>query len=168
MPLLGFASVGIYQFNIQILFGLELIPIALYFFLLSEESSGKKHKKIIVMVLLSSVIVVILSILFLPLVINQLFPKYSEGVFALQILVISLIPLSVTAILNAKLQSKESTKVGYSALIRIGSLLTLIIILGNVYGLIGLSISVLLSIVFHTIFLYILLLYEKKKEKHKN
>ena len=45
-PLLGFTSLGIYQFNIQILFGLELIPIAIHSFLLSEESSGKKHKKI--------------------------------------------------------------------------------------------------------------------------
>jgi len=41
-PILGLTNLGIYQLNIQILFGLELLPIALHSFLLSEETSGKK------------------------------------------------------------------------------------------------------------------------------
>jgi len=45
VPLLGFAIVGIYQFNLQILFFVAVLPAALHSFLLSEESSGKKQKK---------------------------------------------------------------------------------------------------------------------------
>jgi len=162
-PLFGFFFVGIYQFNMQILFGLEILPIALHVFLLSEESSGKVHKKIISLVVIGTVLLTITSIFLAPIVIESWFPKFSEGIFPLQILIISLIPLSFTAIFSAKLQAKESTKVGLTAIIRIGSLLGLIALLGNLYGLLGLSLAVLLSICVNTIFLGILYYKEKNK-----
>ena len=163
-PLFGFFFVGIYQFNMQILFGLEILPIVLHTFLLSEESSGKVHKKIISLVVIGTVLLTIISIFLAPIVIESWFPKFSEGIFPLQILIISLIPLSFTSIFSAKLQAKESTKVGLTAIIRIGSLLGLIALLGNLYGLLGLSLAVLLSICVNTIFLGILY----NKEKNKN
>ena len=162
-PLFGFFFVGIYQFNMQILFGLEILPIVLHTFLLSEESSGKVHKKIISLVVIGTVLLTIISIFLAPIVIESWFPKFSEGIFPLQILIISLIPLSFTAIFSAKLQAKESTKVGLTAIIRIGSLLGLITLLGNLYGLLGLSLAVLLSICVNTIFLGILYYKEKNK-----
>ena len=155
-PLLGFTSLGIYQFNIQILFGLELIPIAIHSFLLSEESSGKKYKKIEYYAILMSIIISLIIFFIAPSVIENILPEYSEGIPSLQLLVLTLIPLSIMAILNAKLQALESKKIGYSALIRIGSLLILIATVGNWYGLMGLSISVLLSVILHVIFLAIL------------
>ena len=162
-PLFGFFFVGIYQFNMQILFGLEILPIVLHTFLLSEESSGKVHKKIISLVVIGTVLLTIISIFLAPIVIESWFPKFSEGIFPLQILIISLIPLSFTAIFSAKLQAKESTKVGLTAIIRIGSLLGLITLLGNLYGLLGLSLAVLLSICVNTVFLGILYYKEKNK-----
>ncbi len=42
----GFGILGVYQLNIQFIFGIEILLGALHQFLLSEESSGKKHKKI--------------------------------------------------------------------------------------------------------------------------
>lgn len=156
VPILGFASVGIYQLNIQILFGLEMLPIALHSFLLSEESSGKRHKKVGYLAVLASAIIALLVIIFSPFFINEFYPKYSEGIFSLQILILSLVPLSIGAILNAKLQAQESTVVGFSAIIRIGTLLGLISILGSLYGLIGLSFAVLISVILNTLFLYVL------------
>jgi len=156
VPLLGFVTVGLYQFNFQILFGLEIIPLALHGYLLSEESSGKKHKKIEFLVLGISTILVILIIIFSPILVKTFFPEYSEGVSSLQVLIITLIPLSFSAILNAKLQARESTMVGYSAFVRIGSMLALIAVLGPMFGLIGLSYSILISVVFHVIFLSII------------
>lgn len=155
-PILGLTSLGIYQLNMQILFGLEMLPIALHSFLLSEESSGAKHNKISYLIILASVIAAMLTIILSPFFIEELFPKYSEGIPSLQILIISIIPLTISAIFNAKLQAKESTVVGYSAIVRIGSLLILLAILGYFYDLIGLSLAVLLSVVFNTIFLYIM------------
>ena len=156
-PILGSTTLGIYQLNMQLLFGLEVLPLALHSFLLSEEANGVKHNKIIHLVILTSVIIAILAIFIGPFFIGEFFPKYSEGITSLQILIISIIPLTISAIIAAKLQAKESTIVGYSALVRVGSLLILIAVLGSVFDLIGLAISVLFSSIFYSIFLYIML-----------
>lgn len=152
----GFLFAGIYIFNMQILFGLEILPRVLYLYLLSEESSRKKHKRMSYFVVLGSVLIAIATIIFAPIIVEQIFPKYSDGIFGLQILVISLIPVSISSIITAKMQAEKSTKVGYSAIVSIGSLLILLGFLGNEYGLLGLSLAVVISSILNTIFLYFL------------
>ena len=154
-PILGFSSLGIYQLNLQILLALEVLPLGLNSFLLSEEASGEKHKKISLLVIASSIIIVISVILLAPYFISVFFSEFVEGVLDLQIIIISLIPLTIASILNAKLQARESTKIGYSAIIRIGILLGLIFVLGSTYGTIGLSFAVLISTITYTIFLFV-------------
>ena len=161
VPLLGFFVVGIYQFNMQILFALEILPVALHFFLLSEESKGERHKKLSYLVILGSIALAITAMLLSPFFVMTFFPNYSEGIPSLQILVFTIIPLSMSSIFSAKLQASESTKIGYSALVRIGILLTLIALLGEAFGLVGLSIAVLISVIINTIFLAILYLKTK-------
>jgi len=156
VPLLGFFIVGIYQFNIQILMALEMLPSSLYYFLLSEESSGVKHRKLTYLVILGSVLMASVAIISAPFFVNSFFPKYSEGIFSLQILILTIIPLSFSSIFSAKLQSKESTTIGFSAIVRISTLLVLIALFGELYGLVGLSFAVLTSTIIYTIFLYFL------------
>lgn len=156
VPIAGFLLAGLYQFNLQILTMMEILPIALHSFLLSEEASGTKHQKISILIILLSVLLVIIAVIISPTLINNLFPKYSDGILGLQIMVISLIPLTISAVLNAKLQAIQSTKVGFSAIIRISSLLLAIGILGQEFGLIGLSIAVLISTTLNSIFLLFL------------
>jgi len=148
----GFLFNGIYIFNMQILFGLEILPRILYLFLLSEESSGRKHKKINYFVVFVSGLSTIIAIIFAPFIIEQFFPKYSDGIIGLQVLVISLVPISISSIITAKLQAVESTKVGYSSIVSIGSFLILLGLLGNEYGIMGLSLAVVISSILTTIF----------------
>jgi len=155
-PLFGFFIVGIYQFNFQILFALEALPAVLHAYILSEESSGVRHKKIVNLSILGSVVIALIAIVLAPFFVNEFFPKYSEGVFSLQIMVLSIIPLTVSSVFSAKLQAKESTRIGISAIIRIGTLLVLLAFLGELYGLEGFSLAVLFSIIINTIFLSIL------------
>jgi len=54
------------------------------------------------------------------------------------------------------MQATESTKVGYSAIVSIGSLLILLGFLGNEYGLVGMSIAVVISSILNVIFLFFL------------
>jgi len=152
----GFGFSGVYILIMQILMGLEILPRVLYLFLLSEESRGKKHGKINKLVVLSSGLLTILVIFVSPTLIEAIFPNYTEGIIGLQILALSLIPTSISLIISAKLQAKESTKVGYSAIVRISSLLILIGILGNFYGVLGVSIAVVISTILNTVFLYFL------------
>jgi len=156
VPLFGFVLVGLYQFNFQILLALSIMPTALHSFLLSERSSGKKQTKINRLAIFTSVVLVIVVIFISPNIIEQIFPKFIEGIFALQILVIALVPYTTSAILTSNLQAKESTTVGYSAIVKITSLLISIAILGNFYGLVGLSIAVVLSAILENAALFIL------------
>jgi len=85
-----------------------------------------------------------------------LFPKYSDGISGLQVMVLAIIPQSVSSIFGAKLLARESTKIGYSAIVQIGSFLLLISLLGELYGLVGLGLAVLISVSANTLFLYFL------------
>ena len=152
----GFFIVGIFQFNMQILFVLEILPTVLYNFLLSEESSGNSQKKLSLLVIFAAIGFAIVGIIFSPIFVQEFFPNYYDGIDSLQILIISIIPLTITAVLNAKIQAVGSTKIGFSAIIRIGSLVGLIIFLGDLYGLVGLSLAVLFSIIINTIFIFAL------------
>jgi len=154
----GFLFTGIFIFNMQILFLLEILPRALYSYLLSEESSGKKHSQIGYLVILISGLIAIGVIILSPIFVEQFFSSYSEGIPALQIIVISIIPISISSIITAKMQAVESTKVGYSAVIHIGTLLILLSFLGSEFGLIGLSFAVLGSSIINASFLYFLYL----------
>lgn len=154
--LFGAFIVGVYQFNIQILLAMGVIPGILYSYLLSEESGGNSHKKLTYFIIFISIIFVVVTIILSPLFVNSLFPKYSDGILSLQILIISVIPLAISSIFNAKLMASESKLVGFSALIRVGSIILLIGTVGQIYGLVGLSLAVLFSIIINTIFLFIL------------
>lgn len=160
VPLVGLTITGIYHFNLQILLICAILPQALRSFLLAEEASGVIHKKLVTVVIGSSVILTILVITLSPIIIQQLFPKYAEGVFSLQVLMLSLVPLTFSYIYTAKLQAGESTKIGFSVIIKIGFLLLLIYLFAIPYGLVGLSLSVLLSAIAYTIFLAFL--YKKR------
>ncbi len=161
-PLFGFFIVGIYQFNLQVLLALDALPGVLTLYLISEESKGIRHRKLSYIVVVASIILVVTAIVLAPILVPVFFEKYSDGIPALQILVISVIPLTINAIYNSKLLAKESTKIGFSAIVRIGSMLILIAILGELYGLIGLSLAVLISISVNALFLY--LLYQREKQ----
>ena len=151
------------QFNLQILFALGILPVVLHAFLLPEASSGKTHKKITYAALVGAVILTVLAIFLAPIFINEFFPKFQDGVFGLQIMILSLVPLTISAIFTARLQASESTKVGFSGVIRIASLLVLLVVLGELYGLVGLSFAVLFSAIIYSISLG--LLYYKLKNQ---
>ncbi|WP_299290890.1 oligosaccharide flippase family protein [Nitrosopumilus sp.] len=161
VPFFGLVPVALYQFNLQIMLIVGILPFALYSFLLSEESSGKKHSKISLLVIFSSIIISIAIVLFSPYVLSEFFPKFVDGVLGLQIIIFSIIPMSINSILNAKLQASKSTKVGIAAIAKIVSLILLLIILGMQFELIGFSLAVLCSTCIETILLS--LFYKQQK-----
>lgn len=152
--LLGYFVVGIYQFNLQIMIALGTLPGILSSYLISEESSGESHGKITKIILIMAIAMTTIAIILAPFFVNSFFPKYSEGIFALQIMILTIIPQTIAAIFGPKLLAKESTKIGYSAIVKVGSLLLLIWVLGTLYNFIGLAMAVLFSTIFNTIFLY--------------
>jgi len=162
LPILGYTYVGIFQLNTQILFAIETIPLALYSFLLTEESSKIITSKISYLVIALSIILSLIGIFTAPYIIPVVFPDYVEGIISLQILLFAPLPFTLSLIFTAKLQLLESTRVGFSGIVQIVSLIILIIILGSMFELVGLSIAFVLSSILNTIFLSILLFKIKK------
>jgi O-antigen/teichoic acid export membrane protein len=161
----GFGFLGVYQLNIQFVFGIEILLGALYSFLLSEESSGRKHKKTTLFVIISSIGITLFLIFSAPFFIPIFFENFTDGIESLQIMLLSVIPLTFSFVLLPKLQITNSPKVGFSGIIRIISLIFLVILLGNFMGLMGLSLAVVISSSLYTLFLLILFINNKNHLK---
>jgi len=153
--LFSFAIVGIYQFNLQVLLALTVLPAILSSYLVTEESIGITHGKINRLTIIASIILVIASIIISPYFVNSLFPKYSEGIFSLQILLLVIIPLTLSSIFESKLLAKEYTKIWLVPTVKTSVLFILIIILSQFYELVGMSFAVLISTSISTIIAYI-------------
>ena len=166
-PLFGLFVVGVYQFNLQVFIALSILPGILGQYLISEESKGVGHRKLSLLVIISSVLLTIVSIVLAPILVPIFYPSYSEGIESLQIMIIAIIPHSIGVTFSAKLLAKESTKIGYEAIVKVGSLLILLAVLGQFYGLEGLALAVLISISAGTLFTYYLYRISIKPKKIK-
>ncbi len=162
-PFFGFLIVGIYTFNLQVFIALSVLPGILSQYLITEESSGVRHRKLSLIVILSSFLLAVIAIILAPVLVPIFYPLYEEGIESLQIMVITIIPMSIGVVFSSRLLGQESTRIGLTSIVRIGSMLILIVVLGTNYGLIGLSIAVLISQCANTLFLYFL--YQKSRDK---
>jgi len=161
-PLFGLFVVGVYQFNLQIYFAFGMLPGILGAYLISEESSGVGHKKLSYLVILITIILAAVAIIIMPYFVNGFFPKYSDGILGLQVMVLAIIPLSISTPFGAKLLARESKKIGFSSIVTVGTILVFIPLLGVPYGQVGLSLAVLISNSANALFLYFL--YKREKQ----
>jgi O-antigen/teichoic acid export membrane protein len=146
LPLLGSAVLGNYSLAIQVITVFTMFTTILFKFLLPQESSGIQNKFLIQIVIIISVVISLLGIFLSPLVIPNFFPKYVDVGVAIQIMSLSIIPITISTICTSRLLSKEKSK-----LVLIGNLIGLIIIilgiltLGSMYGTMGIAMSFTLS-----------------------
>jgi len=146
VPLLGSAVLGNYSLALQVITVFTIFTTILFKFLLPQESSGIQNKFLIQIVIIISVIVSVLGIFLSPLLIPNFFPKYVDAGIAIQIMSLSIIPLTISTICTSRLLSKEKSK-----LVLVGNMIGLIIIilgiltLGSMYGTMGIAMSFVLS-----------------------
>ena len=154
VPLLGSAVLGNYSLALQVITVFTMFTTILFKFLLTQESSGIQNRFLIQIVIIISVIISILGIFISPLVIPNFFPKYVDAGIAIQIMSLSIIPITIITICTSRLLSKEKSK-----LVLIGNMIGLIIIvlgiliLGSMYGTIGIAMSFVLSTISKAIYL---------------
>jgi len=166
VPLLGSAVLGNYSLALQVITVFTIFTTILFKFLLPQESSGIQNKFLIQIVIIISVIVSVLGIFLSPLVIPNFFPKYVDAGVAIQIMSLSIIPITITTICTSRLLSKEKSK-----LVLIGNMIGLIIIilgiltLGSMYGTIGIAMSFVLSTISKATYLGLIV---KKYERSVN
>jgi len=153
-PLFGFAILGNYQLGIQVLAVLAILPGIVYQYILPRDSSGDSNKKLKKLTILVSVILAGLGFILAPLVLPILFPKYTEAIEVIQIVSLSVIPSTVNLMYISKFLGNELSKI---VLIGSGIFLSIqiisIFILGELFGVNGVAIALVLGASAEAIFL---------------
>lgn len=151
--LFGFSFLANYVFAAQYLLLLHAIPKSIGQYLLPQESEGLKNKKIKIFSILISVIVAVVSIFAIPFGVTNILPQYEESIFPIQIMSIAIIPLFISAIQQAEFLGKENSKIVFvGSVLQSITYLLLIILLGQLYGLIGIAVGFLTAAIIRTIF----------------
>ena len=145
-PLLGFTLLGNYQLGIQVLAVLQILPNVAFKYMLPHEAGGNQNKRLKFLIIAIAIILTGCGILLSPLIIPTLFTKYTNVVGVIQILSISLIPMSIIIAYQSKFLSMEKSNVILiSAGIYLATQITLILILGKIYGVNGMAAAFVLA-----------------------
>lgn len=146
--LFGFATLGLYQISFQFLMFLALIPMSLYQYLLPRESLNMENKRFVLAGMAVAITACLVFYFTVPVIIDRFFPKFVDSIPSSQIMVLGVIPMTVSSILNSKFIGREKTRpVVIGSLVYIVLLLVCEVTLGGLFGLIGLSVSVLTSLI---------------------
>jgi len=154
-PLLGFALLGNYSLALQFFIILYVIPTIIYKYLLPQDASGNLNNKLKQTAVLLSVAIAVFGVILFPHVIPNFFPKFIEAVEAIQIMSIAIIPAMFSLLYTSKLLGLEKSKfVLISKIIATSSLIIGFIILGPIFGIVGLAWVFLLTGIFEACFLF--------------
>ena len=150
-PLLGFALLGNYSLALQVVMGLTIFPNVIFKFLLPEEAEQKSNKKLKFFAIFTSPCISICGVVLTPVILPEIFPKYSDAVDAIRIMSLAVIPITLNLIFTSQLLGLEKSKfVLIGRLIALFTTSVLTITLGMSYGMIGLAIAFLLTSIVQT------------------
>lgn len=167
--LFGFVILGNYQLGIQFLSLLTLIPSVVYQYILPQDASGVSNKKLKVILFVVSCIIPLFGILLAPFVIPVVFPKFLETIQVVQIISLILIPLSIVYILQSQFLGQLKSNIvlagnGISVL----SQIPLILLLGQILGINGIALSIVISSTLQALFYIITHKIIQKRVKRNN
>jgi O-antigen/teichoic acid export membrane protein len=158
-PLFGIIILGYYQLGIQILMTVSVLPVILSHYLLPQQAANKNEnvKKIERLGLVLSVLITVFLIYLTPFIISNLFPRFEVAQTSTQIVLIAGIPLSLTAVLSSYFMARQnSLDILIASGIFLGTEYALIAVLGQWYGLVGISLSPVLAASAQALFLFVM------------
>jgi len=136
----GLTMLANYHFAAQYLLLLETIPRSMGEYLLPQEAGGQLNIKTKQFFIGLSCLIAVISIIVIPYGVTTFLPKYEESILPMQIMSVAIIPLSIVAIQRAQFMGKENSRIVLiGSVIQTGFYLILVIILGQVFGLVGLA-----------------------------
>lgn len=166
-PLYGFTLVGNYFLGFQILALLSLIPGIIFKYTLPEDSTNISTTKLKFFTVIVSVILVIITITTAPTLLPIIYPEYVESLELIPIMSLAVIPTTVSNMIISKLLGNEQSKyvlIGW--IVSLSTLVLGVLILGEIWGVVGLASAYVLAYSFQAI--YLLLInnhWNKKKSK---
>ena len=166
-PLLGFELLGNYSLAMQFLVILLLLPTIVFKYLLTQDSSGKNTKNLKKNTIFASIGLAVFGIVVLPMIIPVLFPNYIDTVIAIQIVSVVIVPATIGMFYDSKLLSIEKSKfIVISKCIGVFTMIFGFLILGPIYGMIGLAVTLVISSCLQTLVVVIGSKTIKYEEKH--
>ncbi len=144
--LLGFAVLGHYNLALQVVLVLISFSNIVFKYTLSHDASGNQNIKLKKLTVFVSVVITIIGITLSPLIIPIAFPKYIDVIGAIQIMSLDVIATTITHIYTSRLLGLEKSKfviAGTSLALFI--MIVSILILGPMFGMIGISVAFVLS-----------------------
>ena len=147
VPLLGLTLLGNLALAMQFYLILQIIPTLVFKYTLTHDASNIPTTRVKVWTLSFAVIGCIATLVLSPYIIPVFFPKFSEVVIAIQILSVCIIPDTIANIFyTSKFLGSEKSKnplIGITIMVILTALG--IIILGPIYGIVGVSLSFVMA-----------------------
>ena len=166
-PILGLELLGNYSLAMQFAVILMLLPTTVFKYLLTQDSSGKNTKNLKKNTIFASVGLTMFGIVILPMIIPILFPNYIDTVIAIQIISVAIIPGTIGIFYDSKLLSIEKSKfLVIGKCIGLFTMISGFVILGPIYGIIGLAVTLVVSSCLQTLVVIIASKTIRYEEKH--
>ena len=155
-PLLGFELLGNYALAMQVIVILLMLPNIIFKYLLAQDSSGENTHRLRIYTIVLSICLTILGIILAPTIIPIFFPNFIQVIEAIQIISFIVIPRTISLLYESRFLAMEKSR--HIIIAKISTLCIIItgfITLGPIYGIIGLSICVVLASCFSASYLFI-------------
>ena len=164
-PILGFTLLGNYQLGIQFVGVMTIIPAMIFTYTLPNDSTGNQNIFIKKMIVIVSVILAILAIVLTPIVLPHIFPEYENAIEIIQIMSISIIPITIVMNFISKfLGSGNSRIVLIGTGIYVGIQIPTILLLTELFGVNGTASSVVIANTGHAIYFIFIDRYYSRKQ----
>ena len=154
VPLIGFEILGNYALALQIYAVLMIFSNIIYRYALPHDSSGTSTRKIKLIGLSYAVGVSMLGFTILPLIVPQIFEKFSDIGPAIQIISLAIIPTTIGLFYTSQILGREKSSVILASRI-LGSIsiIAMLVVLAPLYGMVGAASAFVLSALVGCIFL---------------
>ena len=151
--LFGFIILGNYQLGVQFLSLLLLVPSVVYQYILPQDASGGSNRKLKIILVAASGIITLFGIFLAPIVIPVFFPKFIETIQVVQIISLVLIPHSFIIILQSRFLGQLKSNIVLAGNgIFVLSQISLIVLLGQILGINGIALGMVLSSISQALF----------------
>jgi len=165
-PLFGLAILGNYQLGVQFLVLLSMFPGIVYNYILTHDASGNPNKKLKQATIIISVALAILGVTLGPTVLPLFFPQFTHVGEIIQIMSLSVIPITINNTYISKFLGKEKNKI---VLVGSGIFLAMqiiaIIVLGKIFGIYGIAFSYVLATTSEAVYLMAMDRFSRKMDQ---
>ena len=154
--LLGFSLLGNFALAVQIYAVFMMFPHIVIRYILPDESRGIPNTKLKKLTMLISILISIFGVFVAPQIISLVLPQYTNTIELIQIMSLGVVPATLGMILQTKLLGSEKSKhVLIGRWLAAITMISGILLLGTVYGTIGLAFSFILSSTLFAIYLFV-------------